>query len=367
MKVVSITCYFDPHYIRSQVLEQALLNLPDVELITIRNMHKGLLRYPEVLGRLLKFKFSRTKPDVYLLNFRGYELLPFVLLLAGRKPVIFDEMINPVEVVTEHRKQRAGTFVGALMNVWSIFALFYYWLLGRCRVILADTEAHKVFTASASHVPLDRYVAIPVSTDETAFKPNTDTKIDSERPAFQVFYYGSMVPLHGVQYLIEAAELLKHIPDISFLIAGRTTLYKSTIAAAQKAGANINCLDWVEFAKLPGIMANSSVCVGGPFGNTVQSRYVITTKTYQSLAGGVATLVGQNEATSELFHDKDNALVVPQANAQALADEIEWAYKHQPELTAIGANGRKLYEQHFSSQAVQKTFTDILQKLASER
>ena len=42
----------------------------------------------------------QQKPDVYLLTFRGYEMLPFyALLIAGSQPVVFDEWINPLEVV----------------------------------------------------------------------------------------------------------------------------------------------------------------------------------------------------------------------------------------------------------------------------
>ncbi|MEO6513716.1 MAG: glycosyltransferase family 4 protein [Candidatus Saccharimonadales bacterium] len=361
MKIVSVTCYFDPHYIRSRVLEQALTSLPDVELISVCNNTRGLGRYPEVLLKLLRLRFSNPKPDAYLLNFRGYELLPFVLLLAGKTPVIFDEFINPVEVLTEHRQQRAGTLVGAVMGGWLYLAKLYYLLLRRCTVILADTEPHKVYTASLSKLPLERYVAIPVSTDETLF--TTSAIASDNKPAFQVFYYGSMVPLHGVAYLIEAAELLKDIPEITFLIAGKTARYADTIAAANAAGAHVTCLDWIDFNDVPRYIQESAVCVAGPFGGTVQAQYVVTGKTYQFLASRAVALVGENQATA-MFEDKVNALVVPQANAQALADSIRWAYEHQAELTTMATNGRTLYEDNFSSRVVAQALQTILKKLA---
>jgi glycosyltransferase involved in cell wall biosynthesis len=360
MKIVSITCYFDPHYIRSAVLEQALTQLPDVELTTIRNNNRGLGRYAEVLWKLLKLRLSGTKVDAYLLNFRGYELLPFVLLLAGKTPVIFDEFINPVEVLTEHRKQRAGTLIGLLMGGWLYLAKLYYLLLRRCRVILADTEAHKAYAARLSKVPLERYAAIPVGTDESLFK--ADAVVASNKPAFQVFYYGSMVPLHGVEYLIEAAELLKDIPDITFLIAGKTARYTEKITNANAAGARITCLDWIDFNDVPRYINESSLCIAGPLGGTVQSQYVVTGKTYQFLASGALTLVGQNEATT-MFEDRVNALVVPQADAHALAGSIRWAYEHQDQLPAIAARGRTLYDQQFSSAHIQQQLKALLEGL----
>lgn len=360
MKIVSITCYFDPNYIRTQVLEHALQTLPDVELIPIHNTARGAKRYPEILWKLLKFKFSRTKPDVYLLNFRGYELLPFVVLLAGRTPIIYDEFINPVEVLAEHRKQKDSTAIRVIMGVFNLFAKFYYWLLRRCNAILMDTEPHKLFTAQESGLSPSKYAAIPVSTNEALFTPNTQSS--PEHPKFQVFYYGSMVPLHGVEYVIEAAKLLQDEPEISFLIAGKTAKHKATIDAAIAGGAHITCLDWINFNDLPQYVADSAICVGGPFGSTPQSRFVVTGKTYQFLASESVVLVGENEAT-KLFKDKQNALVVPQADASAIAESIRWAYHHQDQLPAIAKAGRALYDQHFSNAIVAQNLHEILTKL----
>jgi glycosyltransferase involved in cell wall biosynthesis len=360
MKLVSITCYFDPHYIRSTVLEQALHNLPDIEVTSVRNTHRGLLRYYDVLRRLLYLRLSGQQPDVYLLNFRGYEMLPFVLLLAGKTPVIFDEFINPVEVLAEHRKQKSNLLIKLLMGTFNLFAHFYYWLLKHCRVVLIDTEAHKLFTAHESGLPLEKYAALPVGTDEQLFKP---TAKESNRPPFQVFYYGAMVPLHGVDYLIQAAEMLKDVPEITFLIAGKTARYTDKIAAANKAGARITCLEWINLADIPTYINQSAINVGGPFGGTQQAQYVVTGKTYQYLASQAVALVGQNQTTT-MFDDKVNALVVPQADAQALADSIRWAYEHQDKLATIAANGRALYDQQFSSVQIEKQLASILQSLA---
>ncbi|HET8709097.1 MAG TPA: glycosyltransferase [Candidatus Saccharimonadales bacterium] len=362
MKVVSITCYFNPDYVRTQVLEQALHSLPEVELIPIHNTKRGAGRYPEILWKLLKFKFSRTKPDVYLLNFRGYELLPLVVLLAGRKPIVYDEFINPVEVLAEHRKQKDSTAVRLAMGVFNVFATFYYWLLRRCNVILMDTEAHAVFTAHESGLPPAKYKAIPVSTNEAVFTPQVQPS--AEHPKFQVFYYGSMVPLHGAKYVVEAAKLLQDEPEISFLIVGKskTAAHKAAIDDAVANGARITYKEWIDFNDLPQHFADSAICVGGPFGDTPQSRFVVTGKTYQILASQAVVLVGQNQAT-RLFQDKQNALVVPQADAKAIAESIRWAYQNQDQLPAIAKTGRALYDQHFSNAIVAQDLHEILTKL----
>ncbi|HEX4662338.1 MAG TPA: glycosyltransferase [Candidatus Saccharimonadales bacterium] len=357
MKVVIITCYKQPDYVRAKTLRRGLATNKDVELIVVKNTQTGILKYPEVLWKLLKVRLQQ-QPDVYLLTFRGYEMLPFTLLLAGRKPVIYDEFINPVLVVNEHRSQKTGV-VKAAMSVWSIFGSFYYWLIRNCALILTDTQAHAEYTSQHSGIAPARYRAIPVSTDEELFKPRSTPALHSD---FQIFYYGNMLPLHGLTYVLQAAMKLQAYPDISFVLIGGDTATERQVREASENGAHITYKKWVPFNELPQIIHQSDLCLGGPFGNTTQSQVVVTGKTYQFLAAGVPTLVGKT-LSSAAFVNKDNCLVVPQGDSQALADTIVWAYRHRRNLPAIGTRGRATYQQLFSNKAVAADLKQILDQL----
>lgn len=348
-KIVSITCYKD--YVRTHTIEAALRSQPDVEVVTIKNKRSGLLRYPEVLWATLRVRATQ-KPDAYLVNFRGYELLPFVLLIAGRKPVLFDEFINLTEwVVDEHKKIRKNGLAARLLNT------VYGWLLRRCRVILMDTPAHAAYAAERSAVPLERYVSLPVGADNALFYPR------KSKPSgqFTVLYYGSMLPVHGVNTVLEAAKLLQDTPEISFYFIGGKQGIVDQIVAAASAGLAVRHTQWVPYDELPNLVATAGVNLGGPFGNTPQSQHVVTGKTYQHLAVGAPTIIGKNASTAD-FTDKKHALVVPQANARALADAIHWAYAHPRQLAAIGAAGRKLYEQKFDEPAIAAQLQLALQR-----
>jgi hypothetical protein len=171
-----------------------------------------------------------------------------------------------------------------------------------------------------------------------------------------------MLPLHGLSYVLEAAILLKSQP-VEFTIVGGGQKTAEIIKSASQKGARITYWDWLEFRDLPGQIDQASLCLGGPFGGTVQANHVITGKTYQFLASAAPTLVGQNQATT-LFKDKDNCLKVPQQNGQALAAAIEWALNHQSKLAEIGHRGQDLYQKHFSNAVVTDDLTAILKSLA---
>lgn len=358
MKVAIVTCYKQPDYVRSVTLRQAVAAQKDTESIVIKNSHTGMLRYPEVLWKLLKVRFGQ-KPDVYVITFRAYELLPFLLLIAGRKPILYDEFINPILVVREHQSQKTG-LVKSLMSSWQFFGKFYYWLIRGCRFILTDTQAHAEYSAALSGIKLEKYKALPVSTDESLFKP---TEAKDHGTAFRVFFYGNMVPLHGLTYIVETSRLLRSYPDIEFLLVGGDDKAKRLVAQAKADGANIRHRKWVPFDQLPALINEADVCLGGPFGGTTQSDVVVTGKSYQFLASAKATVIGRATATTEHFKDKENCLLVDQANPPALADALVWAYRHRRQLPTIGKHGWQTYEQYFSNQALGKQVGAILDQL----
>lgn len=360
MKIAVITCYHDPDYVRARTIRAALRKVPGVSMLEVKNSHKGPLRYPQIFWRIWQAK-KQHKPDAYVLTFRGQEILPFVQLLIGKKPLIFDEMIVPIAYANneKHKKSlkiRTFYFLARLSE-----PLYRRWLQ-RCTFILADTKAHAELSARTSNMNLSRYIALPVGTDEKIFKPATKNTKPQEK--FTVFYYSKgMLPLHGVEYVLQAAELLKDDDSINFLLVGGKQPLRDAVAGAVSRGAHVEFKEWIPFEELMATMHAAGLNMGGPFGGSNQAQHVITTKEYQMLAAAVPTVIGDSEATREYFTDKENALVVPQADPEAIKKAILWAQKHPLDLRQIALSGRKLYEKNFSTVALTKIWQSIVSDL----
>ncbi len=359
VKIAVVTCYKHPDYVRARALRAGLQANKDIETIVIKNTKRNVLRYTEVFLKVLKTRFTQ-RPDAYLITFRGYETLLLLTFVVWPKPIIFDELINLEEwAVDEHQKLKRGTFGARLLSK------FVSWQLRRCKIIIADTDAHARYSAKVSHIRLEKYVTVPLGTDETVFKPlRLRPRADGK---FQVFYYGTMLPLHGLPYVLDAAVRLKDDERIEFLIVGGglTGGSEKTIRLVEEAtarGARIVYKEWIQFEDFPKTIAESGLCVGGPFGNTVQSQFVVTGKTYQFLASAAPVLIGRNAASGALL-DKVNCLSVPQGNAAAIAEAVRWAVAHPKELGGIAKNGRKLYEQKYSSAVIAKDMQKVVARL----
>jgi glycosyltransferase involved in cell wall biosynthesis len=353
MKIAIVSCYDQIDYIRALTLREAFASVKDVQPIVVKNRQKGLLRYLEVPLRILQCKF-RERPDAWVIVFRGYEMLPFLLTVKGRAPLIFDEFINPVEYMEEHD--------WPIIKGWpkQLFLWWYRGLLRRCKFVLVDTQAHVDYSASRTKLDFAKYIAMPIGTDEKLFHPKAATHKPGK--TFRVFYYGVMKRLYGLQYFLDAAVMLgKTHPHVAFTISDPRGDQAPAIEAAVAKGANIKIHSgWIPFETLPKRMIESDLTVGGPFGNTLQGQFAIATKTFQGLACAVPTLVGKNQATKEGFVDKQNCLLVPQGDAKAVAKAIGWAADHPKKLQAIGKDGRKLFEARFSNQVITKKVQQLV-------
>lgn len=348
MKICVITCYNDPDYVRARVLRDAVTRL-DHELVVVKNSHKGLIRYPEVIWKLLRARLSR-RPDRYILTFRGYEMFWPVRIVTLGKPLIFDEFINLIEwTVFEHGKIKPHS--AAYWILWT----FYRSMLLTSHRIMTDTEIHADYSAQLMKVSRDRFVPVPVATDEVLFNPRDMTPHEG----FEVFYYGNMLPLHGIDVVLDALDLLADKPDIHLTLIGGKQAVADRIKLAQEKGANVTYIARVPFEALVEYAHGSDICLGGPFGNTLQAGMVITGKTYQFLACAKPTIIGKIPGETP-FIDKQNCLLVDQGSPQALADAIRWSYSNRDKLPSIGLAARETYLAQLSTQRVAEILKTIL-------
>lgn len=353
-KVCYVLSYKSPEYTRSAVLIEALRNNDDIELILARNSSKSLMRYVETIVKLLTARI-RENPDVYILGFRGYEILGIVRVITAGKPLIFDEFINLDNWLVNERKK-----LGADSILRKFLKMYFRFLLKHCAKILTDTNSHAQSSSQTYGIPLNRYTAIPVGADERLFKKiGMAAKADTWLNAF---FYGTLLPLHGAEKIIDAAILLKR-DAIRFTIVGGKPGSKALKTLEHKVKsnklANVAIIPEVPYRQLPGLIASSDVCLGGPFGDTPQSKLVVTGKTYQFLAMAKPTIIGRVDDLEGLV-DKKNCLIVEQGNPKTIADALRWCMKNRSKLKGIGEAGAKHYNKNYSIAAISLQLKDLL-------
>lgn len=353
-----VLAYRAPDYIRSQSLLRALGNCTGIELLVARNRSTGIKRYLETWRALRQLRKTYT-PDIYVLGFRGHEIFWLVRWLTRGKPLVFDALMSPSAALREENK--AG-LLGRLLA--PLVHPFERSILQRADLVLTDTQQHVKFYVAHFGLPQDKVLAIPVGAMETfASTDSPAARTETDAP-FSVLFYGSMLPLHGVDVIVAAAAQLADLPIRFDFIGGsaRQAQQLQRLCTAQGV-ARYTYRRWVPLADLVSVeIPAATLCLGGPFGGTPQARRVITSKTSQGLALGKATVIGAIDDDCG-FIDKDNCLLVPQADASSLAAVLRWAVAHREALPAIGQRGKALYRERLSVQTITQQLCPALQRV----
>ncbi|MEM7333473.1 MAG: glycosyltransferase [Chloroflexota bacterium] len=357
IKVCYILAYYFPQYVRTKVLLDAFEQLEHTTVYTAVNRRMGLLKYIEVFLKLIKIRLSK-KPDIYILGFRGYEHFWIIKLLTLGKPLVYDHMMSPYDsLVFEKRTVKEKSALAKIIHRYEQS------LLNSATITLTDSTLHSQFLGETFTVSQNKFVDIPVGADEIKFFPMGAEKPESISEKLSILFYGSFLPLHGVPLILEVAKRVQDLPITFDMIGGNRLNLDWFFDDIKKHGLkNVSHTSWVDYDLLPQRIGMANLCIGGPLGNTGQSSRIITGKTYQFLAMGKPTIVGDVQLAHP-FVNQTNCLLIPQGNRDALEAAIRWAFEHQSQLPQIGENGRKIFQAHFSTKHISQRLDTLLQKL----
>lgn len=353
-----VLAYRAPDYIRSQSILRALGNCSQIELLVARNRSMGIKRYVETWRALRQLRRAHA-PDIYMLGFRGHEIFWPIRWLTRGKPLVFDALMSPSAALREENK--AG-WLGRLLA--PLMRHLERSILQHADLVLTDTAQHAAFYETQFGLPKEKVLVIPVGAVETGTSSETMEEIEAAETSFSVLFYGSMLPLHGIDTIVSAAAQLRDLPIRFDFVGGnaRQAQRLQDLCATYRVTCYTHRF-WVPLDELIAVdIPRANLCLGGPFGGTPQARRVITGKTSQCLALGKATIIGAiYEDTG--FLDKHNCLLVPQADATALAATLRWSFAHRDVLPSIGQRGQALYHERFSVHCIAQQLIPALLKL----
>lgn len=350
---VLFTCGREAEYVRNLLVLRALQQQFDVLEVTDHGAGSLLLRNFRLLPRLLKA--LRTPHDLVFVGFYGYALALFARSLT-RKPIVLDAFVSNWDTLCFDRQRFSPDSVPGKLAYW--LDRQAYSAANHC---LLDTETHRRHFVEAFGIPESKISAFYVGYDQELFYPRPELSTDGR---FVVFYYGSFLPLHGVEHIVRAAKLLEGEPGLEFRIVGEGMTYARVFQLAEEWGVkNLTFYPAVPYGKLPNAIASASVCLGGPFGATDKARRVITTKTFQFLAMAKPTIVGDSPANREVFTGGEDVLMCEMADAHTLAEAI-LRLKRDPALRArIARRGYEHCRDRFSVEKQGERLSGIISEV----
>jgi glycosyltransferase involved in cell wall biosynthesis len=284
--------------------------------------------------------------DVVLVGYLGHfdVFIARALSRLRRKPLVFDAFVSLYDTAVEDR----GLF-GRRSALARLLRRVDRWACELSDVVLLDTNQHIDYFCQELGLDQSKFQRVLVGADPAYAVTEPDAPTDER---FVVLHYGKFAPLHGMGFIIDAADRLRDRPDILFRIVGGGQTFDESRAHAEQLGlTNIELIPWIEPNALPKAIREAHVCLG-IFGDTPKASRVVPNKVYQCLAAGAAVVTGRSPASEELLVDRKHALLCEMASGRAIADAI-LELREDPRLRdRLGRNGALLYREHFTPKAI---------------
>ena len=338
----------------SGTLLKKILELQNVEVIECHKVIKSVFSFIPAYLKLF-FKHRKLKYDIMVIPWRGILTLPLAKLIH-KKPIIYfpafsiyDTLVNDrKKIKPQSLKAKFVHFIDKLACKWSD------------RVILESLEEINYFIREFNLKKV-KFSRLPLPADESIFFPQSENEKLNE---FRVLYFGSFIPLHGIETIVETAILLQKYKEISFIICGdgqkRTQIEKIIEKNNLK---NVHLLGIVSKEDLINNIKKSDVCLG-IFGSTLKAKKVLTNKVTQILASKKPLITMESPTAKESnLKNEENCILIPPACPKKLEEAILFLKNNSKEREQIALLGYQTYQENLSMNVVGKKLIFIIKEI----
>lgn len=321
---------------------------------------KLLLRWVLSYPRLI-YCYLRLPPhDAVVVGYMGQLDVMIIWPFAKMRgvPIVWDSFLSLYNTVVEDRRLVGRSHPAAYV----LFA--WEWLACRAAdLVLLDTQAHADFFATTFSLPSRKLAAIFVGVEPEKFplrKRSTATARSEGR--LTVLFFGQFIPLHGIDTIIRAAQMMEAEP-VEWVLIGKGQEQGSIQRMLKEDPLpHLRWIPWVPYNELTDWLRNADLCLG-IFGDSQKAAQVIPNKVFQILSSGRPLLTRDSPAIRELINpDMEGIFLVPPADPQAIVNVVR-SFARAP-VPNIGDNGYRDIMQQIQPATVGKKLCEMIASLA---
>ena len=326
-----------------------------------------LLNGATVAGITLFKLIGRTAPSVLLVDSTSPFLLVVAWLLRQVRRVNYVFLVHDVypEIATQLGIVRRRSIAA---RIWrQTYKLVYG---SAARIVVLGPRMRDVVRRSLASDNYDKCVVIANWADGDAIVPRRKEENPLRRELglddkLVVLYSGNMGPAHDMETVLKAAERLRKLSDVRFLLIGHggSRAWVSS-EVNQRELTNVTMLPYQPQEKLP----FSLTC--GDISLVTQKRGMeglsVPSKIYSSLAAGLAivAVVGQGSEVADIVEEHGCGFRVAQGDVDGLVESIHSMYADPRLLSDMQQRARSCFEANYSRTISIGRYVSLLQAVA---
>jgi len=343
-------CFFgtyNPQYSRNRVIKRGLEE-NGVIIAQCNDRSSGIKKYFRLWK---KFKYIKNEIDFLFVGFPGYGAAIFAKIFTDKK-IIFDAFSSVYDSMVLDRK---------IVSIFSLKSLYYFLLdFLACQMsdwVLVDTLAQKDFFARTFKINPKKILVVYVGADvpeEFLVQIKKAQSIPTK-----IFFYGTFIPLQGVDVILKSANLLKN-ENVRFEIMGQGQTFSDAQNLAQKLFLqNVKFLPPHLYIDLLNHLNSADISLG-IFGSTLKSQRVIPNKVFDALALGKPCITQDSPAVREILKNGENCMLTKPHDETDLASKIKLLMSDANLRDKIGKEEQKLFLEKFLPKKVVAPILNIL-------
>lgn len=254
------------------------------------------------------------KYDMVFIGFAPQLIVPLFFWKFRKTELVIDFFISIYDTMVFDRKKFSKTGLMGKVCRWVDLIT-----IKKADYVISDTNAHGDYFSEEFDVERSKINTLYLEADKSIYFPMNIEKSDELKNKFVVLYFGSILPLQGVEIILETIEKLKQYPNIHFLLIGPM---RKKYACPE--GENVEYYDWLSQRELAKKIAGADLCLAGHFHPDIaKARRTIPGKAYIYHAMQKKMILGENLANRELFaEDDEKVFYVEMGSSLKLSNKI---------------------------------------------
>jgi glycosyltransferase involved in cell wall biosynthesis len=262
--------------------------------------------------------------------------------------------------------------MGVLKNpvlIWMARKLERF-LYARANHILVNSPAYRDYLIDMG-IPAAKISFIANGVDPEMF--HVDKSVGHLRKEFQlqgkyiVTYAGAMGMANNLEVVIEAATLLKDIPEVHFLMVGdgKDRVKLEELAKEQNV-TNMTFTGSRPKSQMPEILAESDACLAVLM-DIPLFRTTYPNKVFDYMAASRPVVLAIDGVIRQVIEAADGGIPVPPGNPNAMADAIRSLYSNRPRSEQMGRLAREYVVKFFDRNQQARQFGELMRQIGSQR